>query len=502
MSVLTRTLIAACFLFHGMLLADDAVIEQLPGFIEKGMSAWHVPGMAVTVVTDQDLLFQKGFGSTAADGGSAVDEHTLFAIASTTKAMVAAAIMMLVEEDKLALDDLAIDHLPELQFADAWLNSQVTVRDMLTHRTGLSSTDYWSFLQSTPLMEQIKRLRHVDPTASIRSRFQYQNTMFELLGLIIERLSGQAWEEFVSERIWSPLAMHETYASRGRIGEDKVHVMPYLYFNDSLSLTEWNLDPDLADAAGSVWSSVSDMGRWAQFLLRGGVTGDGQRLLSEAGIAELFKPQMLIEAGDFYPTTEITHPNWLSYGLGWFQQDFQGRKIDFHTGSLSGLIALIGLDREHNRAVVILGNRDHAEMRHAVLWQIMDQEPTETRRDWNEEVLALYTGREQKQKERWEKTVSERLPGTVASLPTQDFTGTYHNAAVGEVSIVQSETGMKLLTTNMYIMLSHWHLDTFLAEREDLDFKFLLPFSISPNGTVQSLKFAGQTFDKMDKATD
>jgi CubicO group peptidase (beta-lactamase class C family) len=490
--------LAICFVLPLKLLANDKVLDQLPEFVEEGMSAWHVPGMAVAVLSDEKILFQQGFGKTAVKGGKKVDAHTQFAIASTTKAMVAASIMMLVDEKKLALDDLAIQHLPELQFGETWLNSQITVRDMLTHRTGLGSTDFWAFFQGTPLEEQISLLKNVEPSASLRSRFQYQNTMFELMGEIIERNSGMPWNEFVSERLWQPLDMNETYASRGRIDRRKEHVLPYQYLNDELSQARWNLDPDLADAAGSVWSSVSDMGRWAQFLLRGGVTEENQRLISEESFAELFKPQMLVAPADFYPTTEITKPHWTTYGLGWFQQDFQGRKIDFHTGSLSGLIAMIGLDRENDRAVIILGNRDHAEMRHAILWQVMDHQPAESRTDWNAEILALYDGQKKQQEDEWQKTVNERLPGTKTGLPIENYAGTYRHAAYGDLKVEQSENGMTLKSGKVQIELSHWHLDTFLVEQKEEGWKFLLPFNIGSKANVLSMDLFGLIFMKQE----
>ena len=484
------------------LWANDETIGNLPGFIEHGMSEWHVPGMAVAVVTDEKILFQQGFGKTQVSGGRQVDTHTQFAIASTTKAMIAASIMILVDENKLALDDLAIKHLPELQFGDVWLNSQVTLRDMLTHRTGLASTDFWTFFQGMPLDEQISLMQEVEPVASLRSRFQYQNTMYELLGLIIERTSGQTWHEFVRQRLWLPLKMHETYASRGRIDNDKAHVLPYLFVHGEVSQAEWNLDKDLADAAGSVWSSVSDMGRWVQFLLRGGVAEDGQRLISEKSLAELFKPQMLISKATFYPTTELTDPHWLSYGLGWFQQDFQGRKIDFHTGSLGGLIALVGLDRANKRGVIVLANQDHAEMRHAILWEVMDQQAADSKRDWNGDILSLYREREQQQDAEWEKTVAARLPGTQTGLALEDYAGTYKHPAYGKLTIAQTEQGMLLSSGRIQFELSHWHLDTFLAERPSRDWKFLLPFSINSKGKVQSFDLFGEAFDKVAESTD
>jgi CubicO group peptidase (beta-lactamase class C family) len=234
-----------------------------------------------------------------------------------------------------------------------------------------------------PMDEQIRRLGSVAAVAPLRTRLIYQNTMFELAGLMIERLSGMRWDHFVRERIWQPIGMTETFGARGQMDGGLTHVTPYYFLDEQLTLAKWDFPADLAEAAGSVWSSIHDMGLWAQFLLRGGVTQEGERLISEAGFEEMFKPHQLASPDDFYPTIELTKPNWRSYGLAWFQQDFQGRKIDFHTGSLSGLIAIIGLDRAGDKAVVVLGNRDHAEMRHAVLWEVMDNSAPSQKRNWN-----------------------------------------------------------------------------------------------------------------------
>ena len=222
--------------------------------------------------------------------------------------------------------------------------------------------------------------------APVRTRLIYQNTMYELAGLLIERLSGDTWYSFLQKHLWHPIGMKETFAARGMIADGLSYVTPYIYQDDQLKVANWDFAADYADAAGSVWSSIHDMSLWAQFLLRGGITRDGERLISEDGVTQMFEPQQLASEDDFYPTVRLTKPNWRSYGLGWFQQDFQGRKIDFHTGSLSGLIAIIGLDRAAQLAVIVLGNRDHAEMRHALLWHVMDESDSAEKRDWNQAV--------------------------------------------------------------------------------------------------------------------
>ena len=481
------------------LLASDDQTDPLSGFIEQGMSDWHVPGMAVAVTTESEVLFQKGFGTIGADGGDAIDEHTLFAIASTTKAMIAASILILVDEEKITLDDLAIKHLPELQFGDTSMNGQVTIRDLLTHRTGLGSTDFWEFAEDMPLSEQVTRLQLVKPSVSLRSAFQYQNTMFQILGLIVESVSGRSWEEFLRTRIWLPLGMNETFAARTGFKRGQKFVLPYFYENDEFTQAKWDFEPDHSDAAGSVWSSISDMTKWAQFLLRGGVTVDGERLLSEASISEMFQPQMLIQPGGSYPTVALTKPNWTSYGLGWFQQDFQGRKIDFHTGSLSGLIALIGLDRAHSKAVIVLGNRDHAEMRHAVLWRVMDQRPLESMPDWNADISDLYQKARDEGDKYWKEVVATRLQDTQTSLAADAYLWTYENATMGHLTIVKTKDGLRLNTRKDYMDLSHWHLDTFLVQRNDLNQRFLISFQINTEGKVQSLDLFGDVFEKLEE---
>jgi len=465
--------------------------DRLAGFVEHGMDLWHVPGVAVTVVSSDEVLFQRGFGITSIDGGRPVDEHTLFANASTTKAMVAAGILLLADEGRLALDDLAIKHVPELHFHDALLDEQLTLRDLLSHRTGLPSTELWTFFQGMPLDEQIRRLESVPAAAPIRTKHIYQNTMFEILGLVIERVTDQRWDRFLHDRLWQPVGMRETFGSRGEIPPELAHVSPHEYRLDTLSVADWDLAADQADAAGSVWSSIHDMALWAQFLLRGGVTASGDRLLSEESFAEMFKPQALIDRADFYPVARLTDPNWISYGLGWFQQDFEGRKIDFHTGSLSGLIAIIGLDRASGRAVVVMGNRDHAEMRHAVLWAVMDQEPNA--RDWNQEVFDLYAGLQSDYDEKWKEKEQQRLRGTHPSLPLKAFAGDYENPAMGKITIADSGHKLTLKAGKIELPMSHWHLDTFLVDYEPWHLREFANFRIAPDGSIGSLELFGET---------
>jgi CubicO group peptidase (beta-lactamase class C family) len=398
----------------------------------------------------------------------------------------------------LSLDDPIIRHIPELHFEDPSLTQLLTVRDLLAHRTGLPSTDFWYF-QDTPLDDQLVRMRTLRAEAPVRTRLIYQNTMFEIAGLLIERLSGDRWDQFLGKRLWHPIGMLETYGARGQIGADQSHATPFLYLDDRLTVAPWDGPPDNSYAAGSVWSSIHDMSLWAQFLLRGGVTADGHRLVSEDGIEEMFEPHQLSNTEDFYPTVELTKPSWRTYGLAWFQQDFQGRKIDFHTGSITGLIAIIGLDRAGDRAIIVLGNRDHAEMRHALLWEVMDTSDPGTRRDWNQEIFSLYEGRKKEREKEWQETLDRRLENTTPNLSPDAYAGTYRSATMGDILVEQSDRGMTMKTALVEFEMTHWHLDTFLAEYRPWSIRQFAAFNIGPNGTVGAFEFLGYTFERVEE---
>ncbi len=463
--------------------------------VQRGIELWKVPAFATSVVTKDTIKFQQGFGRTKLNSGSKVNEHTVFGIMSTTKAMVAAGVLILVDQKKLSLDDLVIKHIPELRFKDSHLTQQVTIRDLLAHRTGMPSTDLWAFLQKMPLKTQIQKLNTVDPDAPPRSRFIYQNTMYELAGEIIERVTGKRWDNFLTEALWHPIGMKETFGTRAKISSHLKHVYPYFMVDNKVTKTAWNFDDDEANAAGSAWSSVHDMSLWAQFLLNDGKTSNGTQLISAASMLEMFSPQMLVARDDFYPTTKLTKPNWTSYGLGWFQQDFQGRKIDYHTGSLSGLIAIIGLDRKNNKAMVALGNLDHAEVRHALLWHVMDEQNDSSSIDWNQAVFDLYNKKKTEPND--DKPQSSELANKPHLLPLEQYAGRYTNESYNEMIVDFNNDKLTLKSGRLDFPLTHKHFDTFEMKSEELHFTAPLNFNLGADGKVNTMHFFGLSFEKI-----
>ncbi|MEN8250949.1 MAG: serine hydrolase, partial [Bacteroidota bacterium] len=369
--------------------------------------------------------------------------------------------------------------------------------------TGIPSTDFWSLFQNIPLDEQLTLFQKVPAFAPLRTRLIYQNTMYEIAGLVIERISGLRWDDFLTKRLWKPIGMNETFGTRGQIREEHSHVKPYFFAENELKEARWDILADNADASGSVWSSINDMSLWAQFLLRDGVTADSIRLLSKKSIDEMFEPHQLAATYDFYPTTELTRPNWRSYGLAWFQQDFQGRKIDFHTGSLLGLTAIIGLDRANNKAVIALGNRDHAELRHALLWEVMDNSIDNSRLDWNQEIFDLYEKRANKREKNWEETCKKQIKNTKTSLPLDAYTGKYQNSIIGNIIVEKYDSILIYKSELIEFEMSHWHFDTFLFRNLPMQIRDFATFTIGIDGMVSSFELYGYTYERIkDDETD
>ncbi|MDH3225410.1 MAG: beta-lactamase family protein, partial [Gemmatimonadota bacterium] len=371
--------------------AQKSPLEDFGQYVSEAVAEWGATGLAIAVVKDGELLFSQGYGVRKQGTEDRVDGHTLFSIGSTTKAMTAASLGMLVDEGLLDWDDPVVDHLPRFRLKDPYMTRQVTIRDLLTHRAGMGNADFLWYEQEVTATEVLDRFRHADPAYSLRSSFIYQNIMYAAAGAVVEAVSGRPWSTFVTERIFRPLGMDRTVSTLSQtVGLPNVATPHYRVDGEVMVIENASVDP--VDAAGSVWSSVEDMSKWLRFLLTEGETADGVRLLTEETVEELFRPQALVPRSQFYPTAQLTEPGWTTYGLAWFQHDYDGRKIDFHTGSIDGMVAIAGLIRAEELGVYVLGNLDHVEVRHALMYRVFDLFGEGEPRDWSTDLKALYDG--------------------------------------------------------------------------------------------------------------
>jgi CubicO group peptidase (beta-lactamase class C family) len=364
-------------------------LNELDTYIQKGIELWNPPGLAVTVVKDGEIVFTKGYGVTTIGTNKAVDENTLFGCMSTTKAFVAAGLAMLVDDGKLKWDDKVINYLPEFQLKDSYITNEITIRDLLTHRTGIGNLDFlWgTFKFSSDRI--LSSLSDADKVYSLRSSFIYQNIMYLAAGKVIEAISGQTWGDFLSERIYKPLGMNDTYPLLEMIASKSNKADAHNYVNGLIEKIN-QMSADEIGPAGSMWSTINDIGKWVQFLLNEGKIGN-ETLISKTNFDELFKPQQIVPSSEFYPTQQVTKPNWMTYGLGWFQHDYRGEMVQFHTGSLAGMVAIVGMIPDENIGIYVMGNLDHVELRHAIMYAtfdlFMDGKIT---RDWSSDLYNIY----------------------------------------------------------------------------------------------------------------
>ena len=495
-SVLIAVVVALCL--KASPAAQPTPLTGFDDLVARAMKDWRVPGLAMAVAKDGKIVIERGYGVRQLGQPAPVDSHTLFAIGSTTKAMTAALVGMLVDDKLLAWDDPVVKHLPWFQLKDPAVTRELTVRDLLTHRGGLGNADYLWYGQSNSTEEILKRVRLIEPAYSVRSSFIYQNIMYAAAGAVIEAAGHKPWAETIRLRIFEPLGMRDSIATAATLKAHSNVAAPHDIVGGQVRVIE-NMSVDPVASAGAVWSSVSDMARWMQFLLDGGRIGGsgGKRLLGEATFAELFKPQT-IAPFDMYPTTSVVKPHWMTYGLGWFQQDYRGRAVDFHPGSIDGMTAIHGLMRDDRLGVYVLANLDHAELRHALMYTVFDRYSGAPERDWSGELLKLYTGIRRQADETREKEEAKRVRGTTPSLPLAQYAGTYSDPLRGDAEVTLVDGGLRLRYGPGFVgPLEHWHYNTFRAKwTADWHAPALVTFVLDDAGHPAGVELMGGRFTR------
>ena len=479
-------------------------LRQLDAWIAGALRDWEVPGLAVAVVKDDSIAFARGYGVRALGSAAPVTTSTLFANASTTKAFTALAVGMMVDEGKLAWDDRAADRLPTLLLRDPYAARELTLRDMLAHRVGFGDPGYLWYGTELSADEMFRRLRFVEPQSSFRARYAYNNVTYAAAGAIAGRAYGAGWDALVRDRILTPLGMTATVTQGRFLPADGDVALPHDRVHDTLRVIAGvgSLVDGIAPA-GAMYSNVLDMSRWLRFLLRGGRLGDSA-LVRPATLAELFRPQTLIPRESFYPTARRTGAHFTAYGLGWFLQDYRGEFVAMHTGSIDGYVAIVGLVPEHRLGVVVFANRDHAELRHAIMLRVFDAYLGGAERDWSAELKAMYDSLDARQAARRAARAAERVRDTRPTLALEAYAGTYADSARGAVAVRVAD-GRLALSRSPFLTgtLEHWHFDTFAVhwDRGWLQ-PALVTFRIGPDGTVSDAEMDGVPFGRVAPTTE
>lgn len=447
-------------------MAQQAPLEDLDAYVRQAVQDWDVPGLALAVVKDDEVVFAEGYGVREVGRPDPVDEHTLFAIASTTKAFVTTALAMLADEGKLSWDDPASRYVPQLELHDPYVTRELTVRDLVTHRGGLAANDLlWYASPNTP-DDIVRLLRHQRPAYSFRGGYTYNNNLYAVAGMVVEAASGMPWDEFVRQRILRPLEMDRTLTGIQGLEREPNHAKPHDRVDGEIRPIG-HRDLDNIGPAGAMNSSVMEMTRWLRFHLDS-TRVDGRRLLSDTMHEAMFTPQTLIPAGSFYPAARLAEPNFIAYGLGWFLQDYHGRKLAMHTGSIDGMSALVALVPEEDLGLVVFANLDHAELRHALMYRVIDAYLGAPTRDWSADLKSLYAERAAQAEARRAERMTERVSGTRPSLEPSAYAGTYEHEMYGEAQVSWDDGRLVLRRGPGFVGdLEHWHYDTYRVKWQD-----------------------------------
>ena len=484
-----RLLVAAAMLVAGVpaLVRADDPLASLDEYIPRAMSQWEVPGLAIAVVKDDQIIFSKGYGVRKLGEATPVDDHTLFAIGSTSKAITAACLAILVDEEKLDWDDPATRYLPSLQLFDPYVTRELTVRDLLCHRSGLSRGDQLWYASSFDRDEVLRRVRYLEPSWSFRSRFGYQNIMYLAAGQIIPQITGQSWDRFVQQRIFLPLGMTTACTSVTQLDDRQNVATPHEKIDKQVQAVAWR-DIDNIGPAGSIIASVSDMSGWLRLQLGIGAI-DGRRVVSKEAIAETHRSHTAIPLNEelvrFYPDAHLA-----AYGLGWFLHDYHGRKIVQHGGAIDGMRAQVALLPEENVGLVILCNRGRSGLPGSLMLYVVDRLLERDQRDWCAERLEPFKKFENEADQRDAKQKAERDEDTSPSLPLESYAGKYQQELYGQAHL-RLEDGKLVLQRHPAIVadLEHWHHDTFRAEyRDPVLGDDLVTFRLDADGNVEAVE--------------
>jgi len=475
---------------------------QLGAWVEAARERFEVPGIAVAVVKDGQVVFEGGWGVRELGKPDPVDAHTLFAIASNTKAFTAASLAMLADEGKLSLEDRVVEHLPEFRMADPYVTAQMRVRDLLTHRSGLGlgAGDLLFWPGSDYSTEEVvARLKDVPLASSFRERYAYDNILYAAATLLIERVSGQSYAQFLQQRFFDPLGMAGTRfnadalrpGDRAASGHAKAD---FTTLRPTFPLTWHN-----AAGAGGIYSSVHDMARWMNAQLAGGrytdAEGREQRLFSERRHKSMWTLHTPINIPEpAVPELAASRPDFLGYGEGWMLSTYRGEKLVWHTGGWPGMVSRVTLVPGRNLGVVVLTNQESGGAFNAVTLHVLDAflQPAE-RVDW----VAAYAAAAEKSKARaddaWAKRVAARDKRSKPSLPLSGYAATYRDAWYGDVEVKQENGRLLMRFTRSPLLvgeLQHWQHDTFLVKWRErtLNGDAFVTFHLDPDGKVREAR--------------
>ncbi len=465
-------------------------LAGLDAYIEKAIADHQVPGLAIAVVRNDTVIFAKGFGVRKLGSPERVDENTRFAIGSASKSFTAAALAMLVDEGKVKWDDPATKHLAGFQLYDPYATRELTIRDLLSHRSGLTRGDLMWYGSAFSRQDILDRVRYLKPSWSFRSQFGYQNIMYLAAGEVAAHASGISWDDFIQRRIFQPLGMTASSTSiRALAGQANV-ATPHSKIDDTVRAVPWRNIDNIAPA-GSINSNVMDMTKYVRFQLNSG-KWNGNALITAGNHAEMWTPHTVIPLVGFWKAV-APGAHLSAYGLGWFLQDYRGHLVVQHGGNIDGMSANVAMMPEQKTGVVVLTNLNGAIIAGVLAYRVFDHFLGNPLGDHSGDALKVIAAAEKQGKETLANVEKERKQGTKPSLALSEYAGTYSDSMYGEFKVSNEGNALRVQYGPAFDgTLEHWHYDTFRSVWKDRGIgKSMVTFAIGSSGKPSKVDIEG-----------
>jgi len=469
---------------------------DLDAWVARAMKTFDVPGIGLAIVKDGTVVAARGYGVRMLGNPALVDGRTLFGIASNTKVFTATALGLLVEEGKLAWDAPVVRYLPGFQMWDPFVTRELTVRDLLVHRSGLGlgAGDLLWWPPSTYNRKEIAaRLRFIKPATSFRSAYAYDNVLYLVAGELIETITGQSWEDVVGTRILAKVGMtgsnvrHSAAAATGNIAS------PHAIIDGKVKPIA-PFDSDNTNPAGGINSSAEDMAKWMRVLLSSGRLPDGSRLFSEATARQLTNIVTPLSP-TLNPPQELAplRNNFSGYALGLNIRDYRGKKMITHTGGLPGYVSRVMLLPELGLGVTVLTNQESSEAFDSIAYHVVDHYLGAPQTDWIEAFRAVSARQDAGMADAEKKAAAARDATSKPSLALAGYAGTYADVWYGDITVAleQGKLVMRFSHTPSLVGdLEHWQHDTFVVRWRDRELRAdaFVTFALNPDGSIDQAK--------------
>lgn len=476
--------------------AQDLAPKEIDSLVLKAMETFKVPGMAVAVIKDNETWHKNTYGIQSVKTNKPVDENTLFGVASNTKAFTTAALAQLVDSGKMKWDDKVTDFIPEFKLYDSYVTAEFTVRDLVTHRSGLGlgAGDLMVFPASntTTMEEMIHNLRYLKPVSSFRSKYDYDNLLYIVAGEIVARVSGESYDDYLKSHFFKPLRMNRSELNIQKIEVDQNRIDGHIPTKEGYEITPYTFTQISTPAAG-IYASINDMVTWVQALLNEGKYGVQLQdsLFSKKALKEMWSPQTIVRSRPGPYNTHFT-----AYGLGWFLSDVNGHFQATHTGGLLGIVSQVTILPELKAAIIVLTNQQSGAAFTAISNSIKDGffniQNQDRIKEYNENRLKAEK-REAEILAQIDKEIKELKKSKIPKPDENNFIGKFTDPWFGDVVISKEKNQLRFrseksadLKGNMFFYKG----TTFIVEWDDRTLKAdaFVNFDLDVDGKAQGFK--------------